>query len=76
MRTKIRLIESHAKCRYLKKLTFKGTLRQVFHLSEAPPTCILYNILIHPGKGGGRGKLTKEKVIGPKVHNAGSKIPT
>jgi hypothetical protein len=27
---KIRLIESNAKCRYLKKLTCKGTLRQVF----------------------------------------------
>jgi hypothetical protein len=27
---KIRLIESNAKCRYLKKLTYKGTLRQVF----------------------------------------------
>jgi hypothetical protein len=33
---KIRLIESNAKCRYLKKLTYKGTLRQVFYLSEAP----------------------------------------
>ncbi len=28
--TKIRLIESIAKCRYLNKLTCKGTLRQVF----------------------------------------------
>ncbi len=35
-RRKIRLIESNAKCRYLKKLTCKGTLRQVFYLSEAP----------------------------------------
>jgi hypothetical protein len=36
-RRKIRLIENNAKCRYLKKLACKGTLRQVFYLSEAPP---------------------------------------
>ncbi len=36
MRRKIRQIESNTKCRYLKKLTFKGTLRQMFYLSEAP----------------------------------------
>ncbi len=35
-RRKIRLVESNAKCRYLKKLTCKGTSRQVFNLSEAP----------------------------------------
>jgi hypothetical protein len=35
-RRKIRLIESNAKCRYMKKCTCKGTLRQVFYLSEAP----------------------------------------
>ncbi len=29
---KIRLIEGNAKCRHLKKLTFKGTLRQVFKI--------------------------------------------
>jgi hypothetical protein len=34
---KTRLIESNAKCRYLKKLTCKVTLRQVFYRSEAPP---------------------------------------
>jgi hypothetical protein len=33
---KIRLIESNAKCRYLKKWTCEGTLRQVFYLSEDP----------------------------------------
>jgi hypothetical protein len=37
LRRKIRLIENNVKCRYLKKLTCKGTLRQVFYLSEAPP---------------------------------------
>ncbi len=55
-----------AKCRYLIKLTCKGTLRQVFYLSEAPfppmtphtppplTHCIcLYSVLIPPGPGGG-----------------------
>ncbi len=32
----IELIECNAKCRYLNKLTCKGTFRQVFYLSEAP----------------------------------------
>ncbi len=38
-RRKIKLTESNARCRYLKKLTCKGTLRQVFYLFEAssPP---------------------------------------
>jgi hypothetical protein len=62
-RRKIRLIECKAKCRYLKKLTCKGTLRQVFTLPEASsppmtpyssPYTLLYSILIHTGKGGGR----------------------
>jgi hypothetical protein len=35
-RRKIRLIECNAKFRYIKKFTCKGTLRQVFYLSEAP----------------------------------------
>ncbi len=39
---KIRLIEGYAKCRHLKKLTFKGTLRQVFiclrPITSDPPT--------------------------------------
>ncbi len=36
-RRKIRLAESNAKCRYLKKIYIKKlTLRQVFNLSEAP----------------------------------------
>jgi hypothetical protein len=74
MRRKIRLIECNAKCRYLKKLTCKGTLRQVFYLSEAPSPpmtpysplihCIrVYSILIHTGKEGG-GEITREKVEG------------
>ncbi len=36
-RRKVRLIESNAKCRYLKKLTCKGTLRQVFIGLRPPP---------------------------------------
>jgi hypothetical protein len=36
LRRKIRLIERNAKCRYLKELTCKGTLWQVFYLSEVP----------------------------------------
>ncbi len=36
-RRKIRLIESNAKCRYLKKFTCKGTLRPVFICLSSPP---------------------------------------
>ncbi len=53
-----------------KKLTCKGTLRQVFYLSEAPTMipilnpnthCILlYSILIHTLKGGG-GRANKRE---------------
>ncbi len=65
---KIRLIESNAKCRYLKKLTCKGTLWQVFYLSESPcppmtpysrplHTVYVYTVyLFTQGRGG--GKLT------------------
>ncbi len=42
---KIRLIENNAKCRYLKKLTSKGTLRQVFYLSEAPSPPFLFRVV-------------------------------
>ncbi len=67
-RRKMRLLQSNVKCRYLKQLTCKGTVRQVFYLSEAPPPtvrphtphplthCIrVYSILIHTGRGGGGG---------------------
>jgi hypothetical protein len=36
-RRKIRLIECNAKCRYLNKLTSKGTLWQVFICLRPPP---------------------------------------
>jgi hypothetical protein len=66
-RRRIRMIESIAKCIYLKKLTCKGALRQVFYLSEAPSpppilahtppslhTVYVYTIyLFTQGKGGG-----------------------
>jgi hypothetical protein len=35
-RRKTRLLESNAKCRHLKYLTCKGTLGQMFYLSDAP----------------------------------------
>ncbi len=37
LRREIRLIESNAKCRYLKKLACKGTLRQEFICLRPPP---------------------------------------
>jgi hypothetical protein len=36
-RKMIRLIKNNAKCRYLKKFTCKGTLRQVFICLRPPP---------------------------------------
>jgi hypothetical protein len=60
---KIRLIECSSKLRYLEKFTCKGTLRQVFYLSEAPPppltlpytlyTCIQYTYSHREGGGEG-----------------------
>jgi hypothetical protein len=52
-RRKIRLIECSAKCRYPKKMTCKGTLRQVFSLSDLPsydaffPLPFTYCIRVH-----------------------------
>jgi len=37
MRRKMRLIENKEKCRYLKSLSWKGTLRQVFICLRPPP---------------------------------------
>jgi hypothetical protein len=80
-RTKIRLIEGNAKCRHLKKLACKVTLRQVFYLFETqnpvPLTLTyctsVYNVLIHTGKGGGReGGEPEKRAI---VHKAGLKMP-
>jgi hypothetical protein len=58
-RSKIRLIESNAKCRYLKKLTCKGTLRQVFIcrrsriLYTLPLNTVCINCTLARGGGGG-----------------------
>jgi hypothetical protein len=62
-RRKIKLIEGNAKCRHLKQLTCKGTLRQVFIcLRPSPPyppspfilyTCIQYT---YSHREGGRGE--------------------
>ncbi len=72
-RRKIRLIEIK-QCRYLTKVTCKGTLRQVFYLSEAPSPpmtpfspsvthCELVFINVY-GTWRGGGELTREKVSG------------
>jgi hypothetical protein len=76
IRRKIRLIESNAKCRYLKKLTCKVTLRQVFYLSEAPNppmtpyhppphytlyTCAQYTYSRREGGGGGGERANQIK---------------
>jgi hypothetical protein len=71
---KIRLIECNAKCRYLKKLTGKGTLRQVFYLSEAPSPpitpyflpltyCLLYVYCYSHRDGEGELILTVERTF-------------
>ncbi len=83
---KIRLIESNAKYRYLKKFTCKGTLRQVFYLSEAPsppmtpyfpPPYTQYKCMqnTYAHREGGRGtvELTREKVRWAIVHKSGGK---
>ncbi len=79
-RRRNRLKESNAKCRNLKKLICKGTLRQVFYLSETPSppttpippsfplyTCIHYTFSHREGWEG--GELTREKVRGVIVHS-------
>jgi hypothetical protein len=77
-RRKIILRECNAKCRYLKKLTCKGTLRQVFYLSEAPyasltpysplHTVYLYTVyLFTQGRGG--GELTRGAFVHDPVEN-------
>jgi hypothetical protein len=74
IRRNIRLIESNAKCRYLKKMTCKGTLRLVFYLTVAPsppmtPYPPLYTVYVYTvhlftqGRGGRRGESYPERKL-------------
>jgi hypothetical protein len=76
-RRKIKMIESNAKkCRYLKKLTCKGTLRLVFYLSEAPNpplTCTVYVYTVQYTYSQREGGWANQQVIGAIVHKAGRK---
>jgi hypothetical protein len=83
-RRKVRLIEGNAKCRHLKTITCKGTLRQEYIcLSPRTPyttpytlyTCILYSIPYLFTQGRGKS-WTRKKVRGATVHKAGSTIQT
>jgi hypothetical protein len=68
-RSKIRLIDGNAKCRHLKKLTCKETLRQAFIClrprNTYPPntlyTCIQYTYLHREGGGVIGGELNERK---------------
>ncbi len=82
-RRKIRLLEGNANCRHVKKLTCKGTLRQVFicltpraPFSPTPFThCIrVYSILIHTGKEGG-GRVDRGEGEGQQGRGEGLKKP-
>ncbi len=89
-RRKIRLIEGNAKCRHLKKLSCKGTLRQVFicrrpRTTYPPPAQCTHTVYVYKvdlftqgrGEGGEGGESwTREKERGATVHKVGSKIPT
>jgi hypothetical protein len=76
-RRQIRLIEYNVKCRYLEKLTCKGTLRQVFYLSQASSPSMspysslsLHTVYVYTvysftqGRGEGGGELTEIRLDG------------
>ncbi len=79
-RRKIRLIESNAKCRYLKKglcgrcLICMRPLPLLWPHTPPPPctlyTCIQVPVYAYSHSEGGRGELTREKVRGAIVHKA------
>ncbi len=78
---KIRLIEGNVKCRQLKILTCKETLRQVLIcLRPRTPytmyTCIQYKSYSHREGGRGGAVEPERKIRGAKVHKAGLKITT
>ncbi len=78
---KIRLIECNAKCRYLKNFwpvkglcgIYLSAWGQEPHPSPLTHCILVYGILVHTGKGGGGGELTREKVRGTMLHKAGRK---
>jgi hypothetical protein len=80
-RRKRRLIEGKAICRHLKKLTCKGTMRQVFEAQSpipstpTPPyTLEPVQYFIYTSKRERGIELKQEKTTGATVHKAGSKI--
>jgi hypothetical protein len=83
MRRKIRRIEGNAKCRNLKRLTCKGTLRPGVCLSEAqnpilPPLthciCVQYTVLLSTqGKGEGGRVEPERKLEGQQFTKLGRK---
>ncbi len=72
LRRKIWLIKSNAKCCYLKKLTSKGTLRQVFtclcllwpHTRYFPPPWTLFTRIQYYSQRGGGGELPERRLEG------------
>ncbi len=83
-RRTIRIIEGNARCRRLKKLACKETLRQVFIClrprTPSPPYthCIrVCSILIHTEKGGGWRRAEPERRLEEQPFTKlGQKIPT
>jgi hypothetical protein len=80
IRRKIRLIEDNAKCHHLKKLSYKGTLRQVFLClrprTQSPPFthCIrVYNILFTQGRGEEGIVEPERRLEGQQVSKLGGK---
>ncbi len=87
-RRKIRLIEGNAKCRHLKQLTCKGSLRRLFicmrprtpyssSLTHCLHLCTVYSTYINLHREGGRGdSWTRVKIREATIHKAELKIPT
>ncbi len=78
-RRKIRLIEGNAKCRHLKKWTFKGTLQQVFICMRARkpyPPPLLHTVYLYTEHLLTQRRVevrwSREKVRRATVHKAGS----
>ncbi len=66
----IHYIDTNAKCRYLKKFTYKGTLRQVFICLRPPPllwphtpphTVFAYTVYLFTRGRGGGGRANKRE---------------